>query len=218
MFERATREWLTSPTIATCSASSGPRAARIVYRSSRHWVGCWWQPSPALTTWASVRLRDPCGGADGGVADHDHVGVVGRERLHGVAQRLALVDARPGRLQADDVGREPLRRQLERRARAGRRLEEDGHDGAPAQGRHLLQVAVHDRLEALGGVRGSARRRRGRDRRPRSGGGGAAGSSGDRAPQCSYLGWMSTTRSSSSTSISSTLTRSSRAVGRFLPT
>ena len=54
MFERATREWLTSPTIATCSASSGPRAARIVCRSSRHWVGCWWQPSPALTTWASV--------------------------------------------------------------------------------------------------------------------------------------------------------------------
>ncbi len=54
MFERATREWLTSPTMATCRASSGPRAARIVYRSSRHWVGCWWQPSPAFTTWASV--------------------------------------------------------------------------------------------------------------------------------------------------------------------
>jgi hypothetical protein len=30
MFERATREWATSPTMATCSESSDPRAARIV--------------------------------------------------------------------------------------------------------------------------------------------------------------------------------------------
>jgi hypothetical protein len=30
MFERATREWATSPTIATCSDSSVPRAVRIV--------------------------------------------------------------------------------------------------------------------------------------------------------------------------------------------
>ena len=82
---------------------------------------------------------------------------------------------------------------------------------------HLLQVAVHDRLEALGGGQDAldvvAVEVGHRDQVAA-----ACGCSGERAPQCSYSGWMSTTRSSSSTSISSTLTRSARAVGRFLPT
>ena len=54
MFERATREWSTSPTIATCSPSTGPTCSSIVYRSSSACVGCWCFPSPALTTCAPV--------------------------------------------------------------------------------------------------------------------------------------------------------------------
>ncbi len=54
MFERATRECMTSPTIATCRPSRWPTALRIVYRSSSAWVGCWCLPSPALITAARV--------------------------------------------------------------------------------------------------------------------------------------------------------------------
>src|SRR2546428_85605 len=54
MFERATRECRTSPTIATCSPSIRPSSSSIVYRSSRACVGCWCLPSPALTTCAPV--------------------------------------------------------------------------------------------------------------------------------------------------------------------
>ena len=52
MFERATREWSTSPRITTLRPSSdaSPRCARIVYRSSSAWVGWACQPSPPLST------------------------------------------------------------------------------------------------------------------------------------------------------------------------
>ncbi len=50
MFERATRLWVTSPTMATFRPSRCPFFSRIVSRSSSAWVGCSWAPSPAFTT------------------------------------------------------------------------------------------------------------------------------------------------------------------------
>ncbi len=66
---------------------------------------------------------------------------------------------------------QPAGGQLERATGAGGRLEEDVDDRAAAQRRHLLDVALHHRLEALGRRPAAARRRRGRGRRSRSGGG-----------------------------------------------
>ena len=73
MSERATREWSTSPTIATCRPSIRPSSCCIVYRSSSACVGCWCLPSPALTTCAPVTAATSCGAPIGRVPDHDHV-------------------------------------------------------------------------------------------------------------------------------------------------
>src|SRR6266511_1236527 len=61
MFERATRECRTSPTIATCRPSMRPNACWIVYRSRSACVGCWCFPSPALTMCAPVTRATSCG-------------------------------------------------------------------------------------------------------------------------------------------------------------
>ena len=81
-------------------------------------------------------------GARLGVTEHDHVRVVGRERQRRVLQRLALVDRRAGRLERQRVGRQPLGGELERRARARRRLVEDVEDEAAAQRRQLLVLPL----------------------------------------------------------------------------
>src|SRR5919206_391088 len=60
-FERATREWRTSPTIATCSPSMRWNSSWIVYRSRSACVGCWCLPSPAFTTCAAVCRATRCG-------------------------------------------------------------------------------------------------------------------------------------------------------------
>src|ERR687888_208840 len=60
-FERATREWRTSPTIATCRPSMRPSSSWIVYRSRSACVGCWCLPSPAFTTLAFVKRATRCG-------------------------------------------------------------------------------------------------------------------------------------------------------------
>jgi hypothetical protein len=52
---RATRLCSTSPTTVTVSPDSAPKCSRTVNRSSSAWVGCWCQPSPALSTWASTK-------------------------------------------------------------------------------------------------------------------------------------------------------------------
>ena len=57
MFERATREWLMSPTRPTVRPSIRPLARRMVNRSSRPWVGCSCAPSPALMIDALDVLR-----------------------------------------------------------------------------------------------------------------------------------------------------------------
>ena len=50
MFERTTRLWAMSPTIATVRPAIRPLWRRMVSASSSAWVGCSCEPSPALTT------------------------------------------------------------------------------------------------------------------------------------------------------------------------
>ncbi len=54
--ERATRECMTSPTIATRRPSIRPNRSRIVYMSKSAWVGCSCVPSPAFSTWPRTHL------------------------------------------------------------------------------------------------------------------------------------------------------------------
>src|SRR6266852_4977399 len=62
MFERATRECSTSPMIATFNPAIRPLCSRIVSASSKAWVGCSCEPSPALTI-AALDARARCCGA-----------------------------------------------------------------------------------------------------------------------------------------------------------
>ena len=55
MFERATREWSTSPTMQTLSPSRRPKWSRSVRMSSSPCVGCSCAPSPALITFEGMR-------------------------------------------------------------------------------------------------------------------------------------------------------------------
>ena len=90
--------------------------------------------------------------ARGGVAQHDHAR---RHRLdveRGVHQRLALDHAGGGDGDVQRVGAQALLGDLERRAGARARLEEQVDDGAAAQRRHLLDGAPADFLHRLGGV------------------------------------------------------------------
>ena len=64
MFERATREWTTSPTIVSSTPSRLPNASRSVRASSSAWVGCAWMPSPALTTRRPVVRAARCAAPD----------------------------------------------------------------------------------------------------------------------------------------------------------
>ena len=132
--------------------SSEPSRRRSVNTSSSAWVGCSCLPSPALITAAVGPAGDQLGGAGVGRADHDRGRVVGRQRLDRVLERLALVDARAGRADADDVGAESLGGELEARARAGARLVEEVDDRAASERRHLLDLAAGDLGERLGAV------------------------------------------------------------------
>src|SRR5690242_15275149 len=62
MFERATREWRMSPTMATFRPSMRPLYSRIVKASSKACVGCSCEPSPAFTIGA-LHMRARCCGA-----------------------------------------------------------------------------------------------------------------------------------------------------------
>ena len=89
-------------------------------------------------------LRDERGRPRPRGADDDGVGLVGVQGQDGVLQRLALLHARPAGREVHDVGAQALGRELEGRARARRGLVEEVQDGAPAQGRDLLDLAVGD--------------------------------------------------------------------------
>ena len=112
--------------------------------------------------------RDEIGSTDVRMTDHDHVRVVLGKRQRGVLQRLTLVDGRAGRSQRHRVGREPLRRQVEARERARRRLVEEIDDETATQRRQLLHLAVEGAGDGRWPFRGAVRRHFGRDRRSRA--------------------------------------------------
>ena len=150
MPERATRLWRTSPTIQIAQALERAGAAlervEVEQRLGRVLV----LAVPGVDHRGARPARDQRGGAGVRRADHDRGRVVGGQRLHRVLERLALVDARAGRLDADEVGAEALGGQLEARAGAGRGLVEEVDDRAPAQRGDLLDLAPGDLGEALG--------------------------------------------------------------------
>ena len=96
--------------------------------------------------------RGQVSGPGGLVPEDDDVGGHRLEVAQRVGQGLALRDARPGGRDVDGVGAQALLGDLERGAGAGARLEEQVHDGVPAQGRHLLDRPRADLLHGLGGV------------------------------------------------------------------
>ncbi len=140
-----------SPMIVTVSPSKRPFSCFTVKQSSSAWVGCSCAPSPALMTGDRERVGDALGYARHLVA-HDHgVGIHRVERHRGVEDALGLREARRRRREVHDIRREPLACDLEAGTRAGRRLEEEIDQRAPAQRRHLLDVPAPDFLHALGG-------------------------------------------------------------------
>ena len=152
-------------------------------------------------------LRDQRGGADVRRADHDQVGPVGGQRRDRVLERLALLDRGAGCAQVDHVRGERLRGELEGAARARARFVEEVQDAAAAERRHLLDLALGDLGEALRAVQdpldGRAVQVVDRQQMPHA----IASSSS-----------VMVTSSVPSSSWTRTLTRSLRAVGRFLPT
>ena len=133
--ERATREWLMSPAISTRSCAKSALCCRIGQRIEQ-----------ALRRMRQVRfagiedadmrrdeLRDVRRQAGLGVAHDQDVRVHRLQRVDRVEHRLAL-HARGGlHVEVDDVRAEPLRRELERNARARARLEEQVRDGVSGE-------------------------------------------------------------------------------------
>ncbi len=148
-------------------------------------------------------------GRPGGlVAHHHHVRAHGLDVAGGVEQALTLLRARAGGGEVDDVGGEPLARDLERGPGAGGGLVEEIHHRLPPKRRDLLDLAGGDLLHGDRGVEhvGDLRRLQllHADQilaLPAHG---------------AHSSWM-TTRSTPSCSRSSTATDSRRLVGRFLP-
>ena len=209
MFERATRECRTSPTIQMLEAVERAEA-------------------PAQRVDVEQRLRRVLVLAVAGVDDRRRRPARRRASAapaHGVRMTIAsglwafsvrtvsLSDSPFSTLdpladEVDDVGAQALGRELERRARARGGLVEEVQDGAAAQRRHLLDLAIGDLGEGGGAVADALDARRGRGPRWRAGGLTPA------PPRASVI----VTSSTPSSSATCTLTRSARAVGRFLPT
>ena len=124
------------------------------------------------------------------------------DRLHGVAQALALLDRRVGHRQREHVGRQPLGRRLERQPGAGGLLEEQRRHDLAAQRRDLGHGAALHFGEGLGD--------------PQDLGDAVGIEVGDRE-QVLGPGHLSS-RQPIQTPSSPTSTISSRRVGRFLPT
>ena len=116
-------------------------------------------PVPGVDDVRAGRRGDELRRADVRMADDDHVGVVLRQRLRRVPQRLALVDRRAGGAERHRVRGEPLGGELEARERARRRLVEEVEDEPAAERRQLLHLAVERPRRVRGPCRGCARRR-----------------------------------------------------------
>ncbi len=146
MFERATRLCRMSPTMATLSPSRFGRRSRIVNRSSRACVGCSCAPSPALMMDALSQPRQEVRRPGHRVPDHHHVRVHGLQGEAGVLQALPFHHAARRGRDVDDVGAQPLARDLERGPRPRAGLVEQVDDRLAAQRRHLLDVPGGDLL------------------------------------------------------------------------
>ena len=156
MFERATRECSTSPQMQTLRPSSLLEVVaqrEQVEQSLRRMLV---RPVARVDDVRLDALGEELRRARRAVADHDHVDPHRLEIARRVDERLALDDARARRGDVDRVGREPLLGELERDARARRRLEEQVDDRRAAQRRHLLDRPLADLLERLGGVENEA--------------------------------------------------------------
>ena len=90
------------------------------------------------------------------MADDEHVGVHRDQIVDGVEQRFALRCRRDADVQVDDVGREPLRRDLESRARTRRVFEKEIEHRLTPQERHFLHLALADRGERQRGIQNVA--------------------------------------------------------------
>ena len=209
---RATRECRMSPTIAIRQPSSdGPAVAAQRERVEQRLRGV------LVTTVARVDharrapRRDPVRRAGRAVPHDDRVDTHRVDRLHGVEQALALLHRRRRDREGHRVGREPLRRGLEREPGAGGVLVEERHHRLAPQRGNLRDVALRHLEERVGEVEhrldpGPAAEIVDREQvlHRRS-------SSRSGIPQRS-------TPSSPSTSASRTRTSSLDRVGRFLPT
>ena len=122
--------------------------------SSSPCVGCAWRPSPALTTCTcgaqccAIRYGAPLS-----PWRTTNMSACIAERLAIVSSRLSpLAVERARDVEVDDVGRQPLGRDLEGGAGARAVLEEQVEHALAAQQRHLLDVAVVDAEEGARGV------------------------------------------------------------------
>src|ERR1041385_2536746 len=97
-------------------------------------------------------LSQELGRAARSVADHDHVDPHRLEIAGGVHQGLALGEGRGARRDVHRVGAQALLGELERDPGPGGGLEEEIDDGLAAKRGHLLDGALADFLERLGGV------------------------------------------------------------------
>ncbi len=152
IFDRATRLWAMSPTIATFRPSRVSFFSLMVKRSRRAWVGCSWEPSPALTI-AESRTFESIWGAPGMLCLMTMTSGRIDSRFLPVSFRVSpfatLLDARR---YVDGVGGETLGRDLERDARPGARLVKKRDDRLAPQGGDLLDVPPRDVPERIGRI------------------------------------------------------------------
>ena len=178
MFERATREWLMSPTRPTVRPSIRPLARRIVIRSSRPWRRVLVGAVAGVDDRGADVLGQQVRRAGGRVADDHDVGPHRLDVLGRVDERLALGEARDAGGEVLGVGREPLGRQAEAGPGPRRVLEEEVEDDPALERRDLLAAPGRDLGERLGGVEDAPRSRRATGPPARAGACGSRSSAG----------------------------------------
>ncbi len=217
MFERATRECATSPTIQIDAPSMRAQAAAqrvdVEQRLRRVLV----LAVARVHDRGAAPSRDELRGTCPRRAQHDRVGLVRAQRQDRVLERLALLDARAAGGEIDDVGRQPLGCELEGAAGARRGLVEQVQHHPPPQRRDLLDLAVGDLGEALRPARRCARSPRGRGPRSTAGVPSLLLAHALSCPLPTAVLAIATS-STPSSSRTRTWTCSERDVGRFLPT
>ena len=139
-----------SPQIATVSPAMRPLARRMVSASSSAWVGCSCAPSPALITEQSTFCASS---STAPAAWWRTTRMSGRMALSVIAVSISVspfCTEEVDDVHVHDVGAQPLAGELEGALRAGRGLEEQVDQRAPAQDVALLV----DLAVVLGGLVG----------------------------------------------------------------